>query len=105
MAPLWWTSLLLTSAAHRLLCCCGCCSSLPAANNLVAVLDGYFIKGGHHINVNVLNRCGWLPLCYLFSVLANQGAQQEAKRARVLDVFHNSFSVSCLVAGGWHLLC
>jgi hypothetical protein len=29
-----------------------------AANNLVAVLDGYFIKGGHHINVNVLNRCG-----------------------------------------------
>ncbi|WIA11450.1 hypothetical protein OEZ85_011567 [Tetradesmus obliquus] len=26
------------------------------ANNLVAVLDGYFIKGGHHINVNVLNR-------------------------------------------------
>lgn len=26
------------------------------ANNLTAVLDGYFAKGGHHINVNVLNR-------------------------------------------------
>jgi hypothetical protein len=33
-------------------------SVAAAANNLVAVLDGYFIKGGHHINVNVLNRCG-----------------------------------------------
>jgi hypothetical protein len=38
--------------------CCRCCPSSAAANNLVAVLDGYFIKGGHHINVNVLNRCG-----------------------------------------------
>ncbi len=25
-------------------------------NNLVAMLDGYFAKGGHHLNVNVLNR-------------------------------------------------
>ncbi|MCX7922163.1 MAG: formate C-acetyltransferase [Clostridia bacterium] len=25
-------------------------------NNLVALLDGYFIQGGHHININVLER-------------------------------------------------
>jgi formate C-acetyltransferase len=25
-------------------------------NNLVAMLDGYFEKGGHHINVNVLEK-------------------------------------------------
>lgn len=25
-------------------------------SNLVAILDGYFTSGGHHINVNVLNR-------------------------------------------------
>ena len=25
-------------------------------NNLVALLDGYATKGGHHLNVNVLNR-------------------------------------------------
>ncbi len=25
-------------------------------NNLSAVLDGYFIQDGHHLNVNVLNR-------------------------------------------------
>jgi formate C-acetyltransferase len=31
----------------------------PSANqvdNLVAMLDGYAVKGGHHLNVNVLNR-------------------------------------------------
>ena len=25
-------------------------------DNLVALLDGYIAKGGHHLNVNVLNR-------------------------------------------------
>jgi len=25
-------------------------------NNLVSMLDGYATKGGHHLNVNVLNR-------------------------------------------------
>ena len=25
-------------------------------NNLVALLDGYATEGGHHLNVNVLNR-------------------------------------------------
>ncbi len=25
-------------------------------NNLVNLLDGYTMKGGHHLNVNVLNR-------------------------------------------------
>ncbi len=25
-------------------------------NNLVALLDGYIVKGGHHLNVNVLSR-------------------------------------------------
>ena len=24
--------------------------------NLVSILDGYFIQGGHHLNINVLNR-------------------------------------------------
>ena len=27
-----------------------------ARNNLVALLDGYISQGGHHLNVNVLNR-------------------------------------------------
>ena len=27
-----------------------------AADNLVALLDGYVAKGGHHLNVNVFNR-------------------------------------------------
>lgn len=26
------------------------------AANLSSILDGYFVKGGHHINVNVLTR-------------------------------------------------
>ena len=25
-------------------------------DNLVALLDGYSVKGGHHLNVNVLNK-------------------------------------------------
>ena len=25
-------------------------------NNLVAILNGYFSQGGHHLNVNILNR-------------------------------------------------
>lgn len=25
-------------------------------DNLVSMLDGYAVKGGHHLNVNVLNR-------------------------------------------------
>ncbi|MBQ7943542.1 MAG: autonomous glycyl radical cofactor GrcA [Lachnospiraceae bacterium] len=25
-------------------------------NNLVALLDGYIVKGGHHLNVNVLSK-------------------------------------------------
>jgi formate C-acetyltransferase len=31
-------------------------SSDERAGNLATVLDGYFAKGGHHININVLNR-------------------------------------------------
>lgn len=31
-------------------------TKLEQINNLVGMLDGYFVKGGHHLNVNVLNR-------------------------------------------------
>jgi autonomous glycyl radical cofactor GrcA len=31
-------------------------SSDERAGNLATVLDGYFVKGGHHVNINVLNR-------------------------------------------------
>ena len=30
--------------------------SVARAPNLVTLLDGYFAQGGHHININVLNR-------------------------------------------------
>ncbi|MBQ3514665.1 MAG: autonomous glycyl radical cofactor GrcA [Agathobacter sp.] len=30
--------------------------STQQVDNLVAMLDGYAVKGGHHLNVNVLNR-------------------------------------------------
>ena len=31
-------------------------ASAAQIDNLVALLDGYATKGGHHLNVNVLNR-------------------------------------------------
>lgn len=31
-------------------------TSAAQVDNLVAMLDGYAEKGGHHLNVNVLNR-------------------------------------------------
>ncbi|WP_286077990.1 autonomous glycyl radical cofactor GrcA3 [Thomasclavelia cocleata] len=31
-------------------------SNTQQVNNLVNLLDGYVTKGGHHLNVNVLNR-------------------------------------------------
>ncbi|MBQ8107350.1 MAG: autonomous glycyl radical cofactor GrcA [Ruminococcus sp.] len=30
--------------------------TLTQVDNLIALLDGYADKGGHHLNVNVLNR-------------------------------------------------
>ena len=31
-------------------------ASAAQVKNLVSLLDGYAVKGGHHLNVNVLNR-------------------------------------------------
>ena len=31
-------------------------ASTAQVNNLVNLLDGYATKGGHHLNVNILNR-------------------------------------------------
>ncbi len=31
-------------------------TSATQVNNLVSLLDGYATKGGHHLNINVLNR-------------------------------------------------
>jgi hypothetical protein len=39
------------------------------ATNLSALLDGYFAKGGHHINVNVLNREMLMVCAEVFMVM------------------------------------
>ena len=31
-------------------------ASKPQIDNLVSLLDGYMVKGGHHLNVNVFTR-------------------------------------------------
>lgn len=31
-------------------------NSTAQIDNLVSLLDGYVVKGGHHLNINVLNR-------------------------------------------------
>ncbi|MFI3213826.1 MAG: glycine radical domain-containing protein [Eubacteriales bacterium] len=31
-------------------------TSTAQIDNLVSLLDGYVVKGGHHLNINVLNR-------------------------------------------------
>lgn len=31
-------------------------ASKSQVNNLVSLLDGYMLQGGHHLNVNVFNR-------------------------------------------------
>lgn len=33
-------------------------TSTAQVDNLVNLLDGYATKGGHHLNVNVLNKIG-----------------------------------------------
>ena len=33
-----------------------CCRPMVCKDNLVTILDGYFAKKAHHININVLNR-------------------------------------------------
>lgn len=68
MFCLWYVLSLLNavppvSTLHRTTCatCCfaqvlGKGDASQRAGTLATVLDGYFAQGGHHINVNVLNR-------------------------------------------------
>ena len=39
-------------------------ASAAQVDNLVSLLDGYATKGGHHLNVNVLNRDTLLAVSY-----------------------------------------